>query len=275
MPPDPKPGDELEHDETETGPDPDEGSEDADLGDEGDGEDDLSAGDEAESEGGEAETGQDVEDEKPRKRTLSELHREEKRTRKSLETRAEQLERERGEERRLREAAERRAEDAERRANARQAQETAEQEAARLELMSPDEKVNHFRQKDREEHQREMAGVKFQIWDSTDRTEFRQLVRDDPLVARVKDRVEVEYEKLKAQGRPVSREILANQEIAKMVREGRLKAADQKRARSEREIRRETVRPPRTRSDVVATRTRRGEVDEREARRKRLEGVEL
>lgn len=250
------------------------GEDDADGldGDEDGAEDELPAGDEAEDDGGEAPD--QVDDERP-SRSPSRIIRDEKKGRKAAETRAEEASRKADEALRRAEAAERRAEDAERRSNERRQAETAEAEAARLELMSESEKIAHYRQKDKEEHGREMAGVKYQIWDSTDRAEFRQLARDEPAIAKVRDQVEAEFQRLAAQGRPVARELLANQAIAKMVREGRGPAATRQRDGAKKRIDRETVRAPRTRSDVAPQRTRRGEMDEKAARRKRLEGVEL
>ena len=253
-----------------TADDADEGDEDAEPGDGDDGEEDVSAGDEAESEGGEAEAGQDVAEEleRPKRRSANDRIRE-------LRAREKTAQKELDEERGRREAADRRAEEAERRANERRAQETAQEEAARVELMSSDDKIAHFRQKDREEHQREMAGVNFRVWDSADRAEFREILRDDPLVAQVKDAVEKRYQELSQQGRPVSRAILADLEVGKLARAGRLKAVAKQRERAAAGVRRETVRAPKTRSDVAPNRARRGEGDERAARLKRLEDVQL
>ena len=260
------PGDD---DAPEAGSESTEGDDDALDGDEGDGEDDVSAGDEPEDDGGEA---PDEVAETPRKRTASDTIRDQKRARKEAEARVAETER-KAEERIA--AAERRAEAAERTANERRRAETEAEEAARLELMSESEKIAHYRQKDREEHGREMAGVKFQIWDSTDRMSFERVADKDPLVARVKDKVEVEYQNLVRQGRSVSREIIANQEIAKMVRDGRLKAATTQRQRAAATVRRETVKPPRTQGDVAPNRARRGETDTKAAREKRLLDVQL
>ena len=55
--------------------------------------------------------------------------------------------------------------------------------------MSEGEKIAYYRQKDKQEYEGKLQGVQFQIWDSTDRAEFRQLTREDPLVAKVKDKV--------------------------------------------------------------------------------------
>ena len=265
----------------------------------GAGEDDaLSEGDAGESDGADADEGHldqgdgseegeseedaaevdDAEEAPPAAATLrkaSDVIRAEKKARKEAEARIAERERERDEARRETAEARRRAEDAERRASERRERETADAEAARVELMSESEKIAHYRQKDQERNDRRFNELQFQNWDNSDRSDFRQLCREDPLVAKVKDKVEAEYERLKTAGRPVSREILANQEIAKMVREQRTKAGSKPRERAEAGVRRETTRPPRTRSDAVAERRTRGTENTAEARRKRLEDVIL
>jgi hypothetical protein len=243
--------------------------EDGDEGDEGADDDDLGA---LEGEDGEGEAGSgrsvDRDNRSERRRGASDVIRDNKR-------RAKEAERERDELKRRIEAAERRAEAAERTALERRQAETEEQERARVELMTDAERFEHYRRKDREAHAREMQELKFQQWDMNDRSEFRAMCREDPLVARVKDRVEAEYERLKAQGRPVSREVLANLEIGKLMREKQATAGTRQRKRAEERVQRETTRPPRTRSDTPSNRQRRGNEDTPAARRARLEGVTI
>lgn len=277
MPPDPKDDAELHDDDTieqeaDEGADQPDGEADSD-GAEGDVSDEATDGD-----GGDdrTEDAEEVADgEPPARRTASEVIRDQKRGRKEATARAEAADRKADEAIKRAEAAERRAEEAERAANARRAEQSAEAEAARVELMSESERLAYYRQKDSETHRRELDGVKFQIWDSTDRADFRALKREDPLVAKVADKVEAEYERLRAQGRPVSREIIANQEIAKMVRAGRATAGKKQRERADAGVRREKVAAPRSRSDAGSDRQRRGQEDTAEARRKRLENVQL
>ncbi len=239
--------------------DADEGADDADA----DGDDGADDG-----EGGRAAKVED-DDEKPRKRGASEVIRENKR-------RAQDAERKADEAIRRAEAAERRVEEAERRANERRQQETAEQEAARVELMSESERVAHYRQKDREEHQRDMNGMKFQMWDTADQTKFDRLVDRDPLVAKVADDVEKELRRLRSEGRPpVERAILADLLIGRMVRAERGKAKTKQTRRGEESVRRETTKPARTRSGAPASRQRRGQEDTAAARRRRLEDVRI
>jgi hypothetical protein len=262
----------LEGDDPDAGADQPEDVVDADSGDEGDDSDEAT--DAAETEPG-AEEGGPQGAPVPVKRTASDVIRAEKKARKENEARAAEATRKADEALRRAEAAERRAEEAERNAQARRQQETREAEAARVELMSESEKIAYYRQQDRQEFEGRVAGLQFQQWDSTDRMEFRQLKREDPLVARVADKVEVEFERLRAQGRPVAREILANQEIAKMVREERSKAGSRQRDRAAAGVRRETVKPRQARSDVATPRQKRSAGDDKAARRARLEDVEL
>lgn len=204
----------------------------------------------------------------PRRRGASEVIRENKRRAKEADERYET-------ERKAREAAERRAEAAERAANERRQTETAEQERARLDTMTTEERYDYQLKKQQQESDRRFQGLQFQVWDSSDRANFRDLCREDPLVAKVKDKVEAEYKRLQAEGRPVEREIIANQEIAKMMRQRRAPAGEKQRARGAETVRRETTRPVRARGDAPAQRGRRGQEDTPEARRRRLEGVTI
>lgn len=236
-------------------------------GDEEDGADAAAEAEDGEEAGeGETEDRAPVRREGAPRRGASEVIREEKRARKEATAKVEEVTR-------RAEAAERRAEAAERAANERRTTENAAAERERLALMTEDERVSYYREQDKAEHRREMDGVRFQVWDSTDRAEFRELCREDPLVARVKDKVEAEYTRLKGLGRPVEREIIANQEIAKMMRNQRQAAGTRQRNRGAESVRRETARPVRARGDVAPARSRRGQEDTPEARRRRLEDV--
>ena len=279
-------------DPKEDGPD-DHDAPEADAADEGAGEGDADLdgnGDEADAEesgeadpevdDGEEDSG-DVDEpaeaeEPPRRRSASEVIRDQKRGRKEALRAAEAARREAEEARREAAEAKRQAEEARRQAAERRQAELAEEEARRLEVMSESEKIAYYRDKDKAEHKREMDGVKFQIWDSTDRVEFRHLADKDPLIAKVRDKVEAEMQARQRQGLPpVAREILANQEIARMARDGLLKTSAAQRERGQQRLRREQVKPPRTRSDVAPPRQRRGQVDEKQARYDRLKDVTL
>lgn len=239
---------------------------DGDGGDEGD----VDQGDGADGgEQGEDAAAIAAREETPRKRTANDVVRDSKRRAKEAEDRAVEADRKATE-------ALRRAEEAERRANERRTAETAEDEARRVELMTSDERAEHNRKKDKEEFQRELNGIKFQNWDSSDRADFRQLCRDNPLFAKVREKTEERFKTMQAAGRAVSREIIAKQEIADMVIAGRAKVGDSQRQRAAERVRRETTRPTRTRSEVPANRQRRG-VDENSqaARAERLKDVQL
>lgn len=197
--------------------------------------------------------------------------RDEKKERKAAQLRAEAAERKAEEIQRRADAAERRADEAERRAEARGRQENEAAEAARVELMSDGERFAHFRQKDRQESDARLAGIQAQIWNSNDVAKFERLVDRDPLVAKVREKVEAEFEKLLAVGRQVPREVLANIKVGEMVRANAAAAKTKQRTRGQESIRRETTKPVRSRGAAPAERQRRGaEEDTREARKKRL-----
>lgn len=280
---DDKSPEELNDDHAVEGDDPDEGSDEGDApesdGSEGDSNAEESEGDHAEDDDGEEDSG-DVEDEPAaaapaRKRTASDVIREQKRDRKEAARRAEEAQRRAEEaERRVAEA-ERRAAEAERRAQERQRTESAEDEARRLEVMSESERLAYYRDKDRKEFDGRFSTLERRMWDSADRADFRALVREDPLVAKVQDKVEEEFQRLWNSGSPVRREILAELFIGRMTRAERGKAVAKQRERGAEKLKRETVKPTRTRSTVPAERTKRTQEDPRAARRRRLEDVQL
>lgn len=265
---DTKPNAEIE-DDVETGQE-----DEAESDEDGDEVEDAEDGDEQDhgEETDDRQTGRsrerETEDVTPRKRGASEVIRENKKRAKEATAKAEEA-------LRRAEAAERRAEAAERATQARVQTETAQQRADRLALMSPEERFDALRSEDRAAHAAEMNSVKFQIWDSTDSAKFERLAEKDALVARVADRVEARFAELQRQGSPVSRAILADLEIGKMMRENQKSAKTKQTRRAEEGVRRETVKPKRVTSDASSTRGRRGQEDTPDARRRRLEDVIL
>lgn len=251
--------DEPEGDEESDGAEADEGSE-----------EDGGGSEEGSAEGAEGEV------EKPRARTF----RDEKKDRKAAQARADALERDRAADRDRyeRELAteRRRAEEAERRADARRADESAAAEAARVELMSDGERLAHYRQKDRQEYEGRLNGIQFQVWDSADSAKFERLVDRNPLYAKVRDKVEAEFDKFRREGKPVPpRETLAELFIGRMVVANSGAAKTKQKTRAAEGIRRETTKPQRARSAAPGERQRRGTEDSATARRKRLENVTL
>lgn len=264
-------------DEDDNGPDDveevaDEGGEADDPDENDEGEDGAEEGDDRQDDetraAQETDRAEGAREEQPRRRGASDVIRESKKRAKEAEERLVAADR-------AREAAERRAEDAERRANERRQVETEAQERERLAVMTEDERVAHYRQKDRAESDEKFRRLEYQTWNSSDRVEFRELCREDPLMARVKDKVEAKFEELRAKGQNVQREIIANQEIALMFRAQRKAQGTKQRTRGAETVRRETTRPARARSDAPSTRTRRGQEDTKEARFERIKDVSL
>lgn len=257
--------------------DEEDGEGDAPEGDEADGEE----GDDGESDPdheGEAEdagqegrsTRQAVDREAPRRRSTSDVIRDNKRAAKEASAKADEAIR-------RAEAAERRAEAAERAATERRQSETQEQERLRLDSMTTEERYDYNLRKQDEAHRNELNGVKFQIWDSADQRKFDRLVDRDPLIARVQDKVEAEIRRRQAAREPpVEREIIANQEIAKMMRARRVPAGERQRSRGAERVQRETARPVRARgNEAPPARARRGNEDTPAARRARLADVQI
>ena len=147
-------------------------------------------------------------------------------------------------------------------------QETPEQEAARLSLMEPEQRVEYRFNKALENQNRQTARLQAQLADQSDKSAFQLAASADPLLKSVAADVEKELAKVRAMGQNVDREALANYLIGKRARERGGRAVVAQRNVGQRNIQRQTTRPAGGRSD-------RGPEDRRsnDARRARLEDV--
>jgi hypothetical protein len=229
--------------------------------DTGDDFDEIEDFDETEEEGVEPEAQQDDEETEPEE--------DEQPVRKPsrAESRIEALSRE------VREARER-AEAAERRANeilngqSRTSHADAErEEQARLAQMDPWDRAEYLRRKDRDESARQIEALRRESAEATDRAEFAQACASNPALAKVKDKVETELAKLRAQGQTVPRQTLAAFLIGQQLLEKAPKARERTAKRAANNLDRERTRPAHGASDAP----RGGGKDEKAARDKRLE----
>jgi len=250
----------------DAGDDSDEGSDLADVEEDDDGDDGDEGGE------GDERDAQARREEEPdlrvKKRSASDVIRDNKRAAKEATRKADEA-------LRRAEAAERRAEEAERRANERRQTESAAEEAARVELMSDSERSAYYRQKDKEEFQRELGTLKFQSWDAGDSAKFERLCDRHQVFDKVRDKVEERYAELARQGKATSREVIAKFLLGEMMVANAGRARTKQVKRADEGIRRETTKPTRTRSTAAPDRQRRGQEDTPAARRARLEGVIL
>lgn len=164
-------------------------------------------------------------------------------------------------------AAEARAAEAERVAGTKRQEDFQRQEAERLESMAPEERVEY------RVNQR-LARMEFNSWDTNDRVVFDGLAARNPAVASLKDEVEAAFIERARAGAPVDRSTIAKFLIGEkaLSKAPRAKAAGARAAATGRD--RNTVRPTNSRGDTPSTGSRRG-TNEAEARRKRLENLEL
>lgn len=158
-------------------------------------------------------------------------------------------------------------------------QRTAEEqrlEAARLELMSPEEKMTHLLQKQQQEFNGRLAALDYRQWDSSDRTAFEGLCARKPFLDAVRDDVERQVQQMRAAGQQVpQREILAKfflgeRAMARAEKGGKSKQA----AKGRDNVQRQTVKPSGGRSDVAGGRERSGGSDAK-ARAERLSNLEI
>lgn len=182
--------------------------------------------------------------------------------------------RERAQRAELREAEERgRREGLERQRVERQTTESAEYERQRVALMTPDEKVDYYRQQDRQELDRRFGQMQFQQAVATDKMGFQALCTAKPAYAAVADEVEKRIADEHAKGNFVSREALAKYVIGERMVERGTRAAPKQRKAADARVAQQTARPVSARGDVTGTRTRND--NSREARAARLKDMKI
>ena len=155
-----------------------------------------------------------------------------------------------------------------------QREETEADFQARIANLPPDERMEarHIRWQ-REQDQRNFT-TQLQAAELADRTAYDAKMSSDGRYARWKDRVEEEAAKLRQVGQYAPRENILAYLIGKHVLSSQgTKGTKKARDAATRRVERQTVRPANAGSDVRPQ--RRGQLSEREARARRLEGVQL
>lgn len=152
--------------------------------------------------------------------------------------------------------------------------ETDQEFANRISLLSAEEQLNakfdRFAQQQAVQNQR----TQFDIANQRDRDEFRAFCRTDKRAARMADEVEREFDKSVRAGNPAPRMNILKFLAGTRLFEG--DSQDTKRARdgARQRVERQTVRPASAGSDVARP-SRRERTDEKTARAKRLDGVQI
>lgn len=179
-------------------------------------------------------------------------------------------------EREARERAEARLAEIERAAQGRQTEAEQRLEAERVALMAPEERTAYEVGKVRQETQRELGAIKYQMWDSADRTSFDGLCARNPAFESVREDVERQAEQMRRAGQAVpERKVLATYFIGQRAIERAQKGGKTRQAAKGREnVQRQTGKPTGGRSDVAPARERSGGNDAK-ARAERLSNMEI
>lgn len=152
-----------------------------------------------------------------------------------------------------------------------QRQESPEDEATRLALMSPEERLDYKLDKATKGLERQAQRMQFEANDNADRAAFMAMASVDKLAARFAPEVERRLNELKAKGQYAGREVILNfliGETARKAAKGR--TAGKQRRNGRVAVERERISTGGARSDVASTRGRREKSLE-----ERLEGVKI
>lgn len=148
-------------------------------------------------------------------------------------------------------------------------QESEAVRAERLALMDPDERTNYLVAEVNQRTNGEIARLRFEMADREDRADFRALCSSDPVMAKLKDKVEETLAAERRAGRAgPNRETIATFLLGQMARERGAKAAGKQSAQAGRQRERQAAKPGGGRSD--AGRGGAGPANDRAARAKRL-----
>lgn len=173
-------------------------------------------------------------------------------------------------------AAERRAEEAERRATqgpVKTREQMAAERTAHLATLTEAGRLEFLINEERHNREQGQARIEFQTFDANDKAAFAAMCARNPAAAKLEAEVEKRLQEHRAGGQNATRQavltfLLGERALAKS---GRAKSAGQRREAEGRE--RQTARPMNGRGDAAPTGQRR--TSEADARRKRLEGMQI
>lgn len=126
----------------------------------------------------------------------------------------------------------------------RQSQEQQQHERERVALMSPDEKLDYYRQQDKQELDRRFNQLQFQTNDANDRARFDAMCAKNPALQSVADEVETTLAEARKGGANLPRATVAAYLIGQRALERAGRAAPRQRREGAARIARETVRAP-------------------------------
>lgn len=152
--------------------------------------------------------------------------------------------------------------------------ETPEQRAERLALMDPEDRIRYEVNEQVGSLRNEFAGLKFQLQDTADRTAFDALCARNPAAAKFKDDVEKYLTDMRRSGTTAPRETVLRYVIGDRALANASRATGKAKRTAEVNRARQQAQPGRARGDAAAE-SRRGGSDSAEARRARLENMQL
>jgi len=153
-----------------------------------------------------------------------------------------------------------------------QPRETPEQRAARLSLMTPEDRLREEFRESNETHNGQMRAMAFTLQDNSDRSSYEAKAARIPLYSKWADRVEEEVRKQRDNGVTVPREAVLYYLIGKQAVAGLNSPENrQERRAAARRVRRQTTRPSNSRSDAQPDSNTR----QRQSVEKRLENIPL
>lgn len=141
------------------------------------------------------------------------------------------------------------------------------QRAERLANMSLEERIEFIAAEERAAARSEIDGLRAQMQDSADRTEFAVYCASNPTAQRLRDQVETMLADERRQGRNYGRMGILRLILGERVLKQTPRAAQRQRANGAAAVARQTTRPGSPRSDAAGGNAR---LSEREARRARL-----
>lgn len=146
-------------------------------------------------------------------------------------------------------------------------------ERARVAAMPPEERAEYIAHLARQEAQQGYQSLRADLMDREDRRDFESLCARSPIAARLKDRVEQDLQKARAQGINVSRDAILKHLIGERALQQAPRAQRKQQRQADQQRQRQQARPGGgSRSDVAPNR---GAKDERQARAERLKDVPI
>jgi hypothetical protein len=147
------------------------------------------------------------------------------------------------------------------------------QEREQVALLSPDQQINYWRERDRREFASALQTQNAQITDQIDRSTWDSACRSDPVRQRMSAQVEQQFRDLGGPGRAPTREVIFTYLYGQEALRQKTRTSGRQRQAAQRRVASQTTRPAGGRSDVQRDRAASG--DSYEAALQRVQGRPL